>query len=587
MAIQQIGGRNVYVITGSGSTGGRTSTGQSWADLVTQQRYTLYDAAYKQALREYESGKLSNKELKRRRDQIQKELEGEKLRHSQNIKDIELRKLSDISQTQRANLTSANAAARSQTAKSEEEKIPGYEEYLDTLTDTILEKNNKILRARKNVEQIQDEIVKEKFKSDTDMYAFINSPEYQDLKAKGALDTTAQSLGLLAEQRQKAEEEKLKLARDPEYLTDRNKFEEYYKQQKNIKGSAVSEFKPKSLRSQEEKFDALIQQEKDAIGSIDERLANLDFEEQDTIDVLERAGQLTREMESRPIRQPREPRERSRFRRAEMEALGEEPEPNVPLQLSGADPTAMTDTAVTEAPAIAEPEGITLEYGTPEQQQMVKGLKAYNTPTEVVQPDNTLTEVVPPRVERLGTLPQFEEVEEVEVASGPQSSRKAIRKNIQNQFKQVRNLDDTEKTTVAIQLLEEYKDQFGVSSKEYNKYKKLILDELEKSQNPEEARAHRSAEQYIKKDPTAAANLAVPKKIGVSFNVPQNIQELIQGVFGGYIQKFANEELDLAELDRLRTNAINEINKKPMPYGKKDALELIDIMYWTVIEQSR
>ena len=34
----------------------------------------------------------------------------------------------------------------------------------------------------------------------------------------------------------------------------------------------------------------------------------------------------------------------------------------------------------------------------------------------------------------------------------------------------------------------------------------------------------------------------MPKKIGVSFNVPQNIQELIQGVFGGYIQKFANEE---------------------------------------------
>lgn len=587
MAIQQIGGRNVYVITGSGSTGGRTSTGQSWADLVTQQRYTLYDAAYKQALREYESGKLSNKELKRRHDQIQKELEGEKLRHSQNIKDIELRKLSDISQTERANLTSANVAARGRAAKSEEEQIPGYAEYLDTLTDTIIEKNNKILRARKNVEQIQDEVVKEKFKSDTDMYAFINSPDYEDLKAKGALDTTAQSLGLLAEQRQKAVEEIQTLKRNPKYKDDRNKFEEYYKQQNNIKGSAVSEFKPKRLRSQEEKYDALIQQEEDAIDSIDTRLANIDFEEQDTIDVLERAGQLTREMESRPIRQPREPRERGRFRRAEMEALGEEPEPNVPLQLSGADPTAMTDTAVTEAPAIAEPEGITLEYGTPEQQQMVEGLKAYNTPTEVVQPDNTLTEVVPPRVERLGTLPQFEEVEEVEVASGPQSSRKAIRKNIQNQFKQVRNLDDTEKTTVAIQLLEEYKDQFGVSSKEYNKYKKLILDELEKSQNPEEARAHRSAEQYIKKDPTAAANLAVPKKIGVSVNVTKDTQDLIQGVFGGYIQKFANEELDLAELDRLRTNAINEINKKPMPYGKKDALELIDIMYWTVIEQSR
>jgi hypothetical protein len=613
MAIQQIGGRNVYVITGSGSTGGRTSTGQSWADLVTQQRYTLYDAAYKQALREYESGKLSNKELKRRHDQIQKELEGEKLRHSQNIKDIELRKLSDISQTQRANLTSANVAARGRAAKSEEEQIPGYDEYLDTLTDTILEKNNKILRARKNVEQIQDEVVKEKFKSDTEMYAFINSDDYKDLKAKGALDTTAQSLGLLAEQRQKAEKEIETLKSNPKYKDDRNKFDEYYKQQKNIKGSAVSEFKPKRLRSQEEKFDALIQQEQDAIDSIDTRLANLDFEEQDTIDVLERAGQLTREMESRPIRQPREPRERGRFRRAEMEALGESPEPDVPLQLSGAEPMGMTDTAVTEAPTIAEP--VQATYGSLENKEIP--IIDPNRTIDVLDksqfghPDKPPTHAreqlldyrrtdpmafpargeMPsgerPRVERLGTLPQFEEVEEVEVTDSPQSSRRAIRKNIQNQFKQVRNLDDTEKTTVAIQLLEEYKDQFGVSSKEYNKYKKLILDELEKSQNPEEARAHRSAEQYIKKDPTAAANLLVPKEIGSSVHVTDSTQKLVQGIFGGPIQKFANDELDLAELDKLRKNAIEQVNKTPMAQGKKDALKLIDIMYWTVIEQSR
>ena len=39
MAIQQVGGRGVYVITGSGRDPRKTSNGQSWADLVTQQKY--------------------------------------------------------------------------------------------------------------------------------------------------------------------------------------------------------------------------------------------------------------------------------------------------------------------------------------------------------------------------------------------------------------------------------------------------------------------------------------------------------------------------------------------------------------------
>mgnify|MGYP003638925930 FL=1 len=52
MAIQQVGGQGVYVITGSGRDPRKTSNGQSWADLVTQQKYMLIKQARQDAQRQ-------------------------------------------------------------------------------------------------------------------------------------------------------------------------------------------------------------------------------------------------------------------------------------------------------------------------------------------------------------------------------------------------------------------------------------------------------------------------------------------------------------------------------------------------------
>ena len=78
MAIEQVGGRGVYVITGSGRDPRKTSNGQSWADLVTKQRYMLYKSAYDQAMREYESGAISNKEKEKRIKDMRKALQDER-----------------------------------------------------------------------------------------------------------------------------------------------------------------------------------------------------------------------------------------------------------------------------------------------------------------------------------------------------------------------------------------------------------------------------------------------------------------------------------------------------------------------------
>lgn len=73
MAIQRVGGSKVYVITGSGRDPRLTSSGQSWANLVSQQKYRLWQEAQRQALQEiqydrldFESKQRVQQELKRR-----------------------------------------------------------------------------------------------------------------------------------------------------------------------------------------------------------------------------------------------------------------------------------------------------------------------------------------------------------------------------------------------------------------------------------------------------------------------------------------------------------------------------------------
>lgn len=70
MAIERVGGSKVYVIKGSGRDPRLTSTGQSWANLVTQQKKILWQEAQKQALQEirYEEMNVQQKQ------QVQSEL---------------------------------------------------------------------------------------------------------------------------------------------------------------------------------------------------------------------------------------------------------------------------------------------------------------------------------------------------------------------------------------------------------------------------------------------------------------------------------------------------------------------------------
>jgi len=108
MPIQQIGGRNVYVITGSNKDPRLTSTGQSWANLVTQQKYMLFQEAQKQALREAQLEEADFQTqvriVQEQRNALQREIE----RNRKTIADMQAKQLTENSRRERANQSAIN-----------------------------------------------------------------------------------------------------------------------------------------------------------------------------------------------------------------------------------------------------------------------------------------------------------------------------------------------------------------------------------------------------------------------------------------------------------------------------------------------
>ena len=108
MPIQQIGGRNVYVITGSNKDPRLTSTGQSWANLVTQQKYMLFQEAQKQALREAQleeaDFQTQARIVQEQRNALQREIE----RNRKTIADMQAKQLTENARRERANQSAIN-----------------------------------------------------------------------------------------------------------------------------------------------------------------------------------------------------------------------------------------------------------------------------------------------------------------------------------------------------------------------------------------------------------------------------------------------------------------------------------------------
>ncbi len=93
MAIQQVGGQGVYVITGSGRDPRKTSSGQSWANLVTQQKFMLIQEAQKEALRQIEQEQLSFEDKRKAQEQLRQQLLDQIAAEKKGIADLRVKQI--------------------------------------------------------------------------------------------------------------------------------------------------------------------------------------------------------------------------------------------------------------------------------------------------------------------------------------------------------------------------------------------------------------------------------------------------------------------------------------------------------------
>jgi LysM repeat protein len=692
MAIQQVGGQGVYVITGSGRDPRRTSNGQSWADLVTKQKYMLYKSAHDQAVREYEAGRITDKERQKRIDQLRKDIRQERT----DIARLERQQLSKNElrerMRKREELKLGTETIRSpigadgSTEGTFDSGIPLVSEYQQTLEKRIsnqsslksraLGDKNKFLkiedfeRALKKKAKNQQLNPKQQKAYDENIKAYNSS-----LKAIANADTKIEDMSGTIEE----------LAG-----YDQAQFEVFYNNQV-LKGGDPSTTKggrgPSRSRGSittkkvdkgvdvalpDVDYSAEIGEREDRIAALNRQILEAASEPRDDlVNVIKREQEIARNEYGlgRPM-----DRRRLFGRRAEMEALGmEEEEPQVEEVEPDRVSEMMTEgqavdraiTSPTEQRYIVQ-EGDTLGsvaqqyYGDPSRFADIAQASGIQDPNRIevgqkliipqdqpqmqtapvaepmveelveeqaiapIQPkpaqtqigdalrqdvidrqareeemrrNQQLPEATPdalnplkpatsnsptptptgqPRVRQLGRIRRFSEA----MAEEPRRNQRPPTPPLQlirQAFDPVRNLDRREKQQVGLQLLQQAKQAYGVSSKEYQKVKDQILSELGRAIDPKKAKQMKVVKDLQETSPSQYYRLGDDIR-GLSEESKRMVVQLFP----------VNDETKLDEIESLYKNAQQQLKLSVVDKSqKKKALDMLDLMYMAVISDKR
>ena len=148
---------------------------------------------------------------------------------------------------------------------------------------------------------------------------------------------------------------------------------------------------------------------------------------------------------------------------------------------------------------------------------------------------------------------------------------------LSDRFADVSNLSNDAKRIRAMELLEESKAQYGVTSKEFQKAKAKILEELQKQIDPTKARRLKKVRKNQEEAPANYYNL------GTMVNgVNDKTRRLVASLFP------VTDDTRVDEIESLYKNAQQQIrlavkNKSQ----KRKALELLDLQYLAVLEDKR
>lgn len=630
MAIEQVGGQGVYVITGSGRDPRRTSNGQSWADLVTKQKYMLYKAAQDQAIREAEAGRISNQEAQKRIREARKELNRQQAALQRDVSRFELEEVKEEGRRERQEQKQAERLGTTtvSTRKGFSGTRTGRGERTPRRSEYIAEKNQEAANIRKDNERLK----KQQSSLATDVQLALSAAQrtgdYTDYDVK--LELQKQNNDSLARNNRRVQ----KINKDLDTLGDYNeaKFQEWY-ELNELRGGTMQPGTTTTFSTDEDPrtvtrkvrtkdipelgdvdYSPLIEERRARIAELQAELEALGMEQTEPVDVIER----TREIYGDKFApQPRE--RRGLFgRRAEMDTLGveetaEEPvaetvteatetvEPSLPpleaaMQEGGLDMvmSGQSGMGVQQGPSgVVEGERprevldmSAMEMTTPTQQivednvdvgpdlkgratqEEIDRINAFlRTPLE--QPSTTPTPTPTPTrqpIRKMGRLPMFDEVMAQQTADP-----------IQQRFDAVKNLGQTEKQQTALELLMQAQQAFGVSSKEYQKTKKRILEMLAKTMDPKKARNMKRVKTLQDNQPGQYARLGDDIR-----GLTQDTKNLVVSLFP------VSDDTKTDEIESLYKNAQQQLRLGISDKSqKRKALDMLDLMYLAVITDKR
>lgn len=667
MAIQQVGGQGVYVITGSNRDPRRTSNGQSWADLVTKQKFMLYQSAYDQAMREYNQGLITEKERQAKMAQIQKQIDAERGAIDKlKLKQLDINQAREVENQRmkaKESLTTVTRGGTGGTGRTRGQTIPSKNEYLSDLRDESRDINTDTVRLQRLATGLQTEI--------KTLQAMAGSGNFPYLE--GAAGEQEQQYNNYVQQLQDNRTRQGKITEElgKVELMSPDVYLEHYKTKVGLPiqvGGTTGGGKRTTSQYYRTPVDELGAVSLDPqVKAKEKRIRELQTEMQalgvtPDVDVIDR----TREIYAEKFGQPPRRRLRDRFGRRQpveqpvveqaVEETVEAPvqqndlsrfqQPDLTSQIANRRLQNLTAQDMPEEPA----EPTTSRRSTPpsrriEQEILIDGREGFDSTGQYRQSPITLetTEVDPyadsideervqeqaqedaiespielspttivqrtmdrfiPEPGMIELSPQDEEqVQDFSPEGIPYSFPTAtptpipmgqVKKlgriplmgetrtlieidPIVNAFDRVQNLSNEEKQMTALRLLEQAKEAYGVTSKEYLKTKSKILDHMMKVIDPAKARRIKKARQ-LQKD--------MPGKINEYGNHIRGLQDETKRMV---ISLFpVDNDTKISDVESYYKNAQREIKiaitNRPQ---QKKALEMLDLMYLSVIEQRR
>jgi len=605
MPIQQIGGRNVYVITGTNTDPSKTSTGQSWANLVTQQKYMLFQEAQKQALQELQRADADYQTQVRMVQDQRKALQDEIKQHRAYVQRMQSQELTLNDKRERQNQSQANKGMRTTTSGGGGGRGPT--QIAPNISDVDAYYRKLIRDEQADIDDIKKDIrAKEKI---LETYRSANDPSTSRGQRKIQLLDELDQLNIKLDKAQ-TDRGLVESERDDviaQYSTNKPEFDRKYRELFGIKyqsdGRAAAPTQTTQAvdieETQLEPVELDVSPSQERIKELEAELGALEMPTRESVDLIPRQSEIYQQYFGQGAAQvPTD-------RRSEMDVLGVTPEEPVAVQPSPEVVVEPQLEPVIEETVVEEPQprtytvqpGDTLSqisqdvYGTPSRYMDIAEASGIQNPDVIREgqeltvppsPTPTLSDnrealnriralrLQPQRLSSIGRRMRLDDMQQPTAVESQQSTLK-------QKFEAVANQHPNQKKLLAMQLLQEYARDLGVTSPEYAKAKKQVLQQLQQSLDPSKARQLKKIRKNQEESPGNYYNLG-----SMISGVSDDSKRLVASLFP------VSDDTRVDEIESLYKNAQQQIKLGIKDNTqKRKALELLDLQYLAVLEDKR